>query len=72
MSTVVNLVSEVDRKILDYMKTFGDLKSRFQEWSTLRIEITVFRILDKLEEIGACFVCWCMHHSNILYMQLLK
>jgi 3-methyladenine DNA glycosylase AlkD len=47
-----NSLTTVDDKINEFKSNFKDLEDALVQRTTIRIELAVFRVLDKLEDIG--------------------
>jgi hypothetical protein len=47
-----NTFTTVDNKIKKFQTNFKDLEDALVRRTTFRIELAVFRVLDKLEDIG--------------------
>jgi hypothetical protein len=49
---VKHSISDVDDQVQQYVDKFAELKSAFQGRVVLHVDITVLRILDKVEDLG--------------------
>jgi hypothetical protein len=49
---VKHSVSDADGQVQQYINKFNELRSAFDHRATLHIDITVLRILDKVEDLG--------------------
>jgi hypothetical protein len=51
-----NLVSDVDNKVEQFRIKFNELRSALQERVIVHTEISVFRVLETVENIGLYFL----------------
>jgi hypothetical protein len=53
MRTIKNVMSDVDSKVQGFKDKFAELNAAFQGRSAVQTEITVLRIMDDVQNLGA-------------------